>query len=95
MSAGTNCIKCGTALPEPRGNRRRYCDPACRRSAEDENKRLNRRIEVMERDLDRLIAAGDCGLRNCFGQTHAESLAGANRAIQLAEQRLKLLLTED
>ncbi|MDH3379686.1 MAG: hypothetical protein OEQ39_22400 [Gammaproteobacteria bacterium] len=48
----------------------------------------------MERDLDRLIAAGDCGLRNCFGQTHAEALAGAHRAIQLAESRLLLLFAD-
>jgi|GEM_PF-2120288 len=95
MTSIQNCVKCGTALPEPRGNRRRFCGPACRRTAEYEIRRLNRRLETMERDRDKLISQGDCGLQNMYGQTYAAELQGINRSIQQAEERLLLLLTED
>jgi len=49
----------------------------------------------MERDRDKLISQGDCGLQNMYGQTYAAELQGINRSIQQAEERLLLLLTED
>ena len=46
------CLKCGAAL-EPRATGRppTYCGPVCRRAAEFELRRLQRRLEVAEREV--------------------------------------------
>ena len=95
MSEKLTCRKCGTALKRPKTGRPPvWCSTACRRSAEYEIKRVNRRLEALESQLDRLVADGDIGLRYLGGRTHKQQKAGVQTAINRNEERLRALLEE-
>jgi hypothetical protein len=61
VSKPTSCLICGTALEQPATGRPRvYCDAGCRRTGENEVKRLARTLESLEGSLrfDRLYEQG-------------------------------------
>jgi hypothetical protein len=81
--ASEACLKCAAPLQRPEvGRPPTYCSPACRRSAEFELRRLQRRIERLERFALDLRLMGDID-----GQGRK-----IKREIGRAEQRLLELL---
>lgn len=95
MSEKVCCRKCGAALKRPKTGRPPvWCSTACRRAAEYEVKRVNRRLEVLETQRDRLISDGDNGMRYMGGRTHAQQIKGVQTAINKNEERLRSLLEE-
>jgi hypothetical protein len=85
----SSCVKCGRSLEHAtRGRPRRFCSIGCKRSAEYERRRLDRRIGWME---DQLVHVRDQNGR--VWNPHTE--AGLERQITAAEARLRDLLDTD
>jgi hypothetical protein len=82
--AADACLKCNAPLERAEtGRPPTYCSPACRRAAEFELRRLQRRIERLERFALDLRLMGDLD-----GQGRK-----VKRELGRAEERLRLLLT--
>ena len=88
------CLKCGGPLPErpATGRPPAYCSVACRRAAEFEIRRLNRRLETLETKASALRHGRDTGIRDWQGRTPQMALADAEGEIADAEARLRALL---
>ena len=88
------CLKCGGPLPErpATGRPATYCSVACRRAAEFEIRRLNRRLEVLEVKASGLRHGRDSGIRDWQGRTPQMALADVEEEIAEAEARLRALL---
>lgn len=84
-----NCIKCNAKLPEHEGPGRPkdYCSTACRRAAELEIRRLDRRLEALEVRMS--------GLRLGYGITQAGDEERLSREIERHEARLRSLMAAD
>lgn len=82
-----NCIKCGAniAAHAGAGRPKAYCSDACRRSADLEIRRIDRRMEKLEMDAQNLRLG-----RGMFTDCDAEKIAAE---IEQNEARLKLLLS--
>lgn len=79
------CLICGADVQQPaRGRRRRYCSPACRKSAELELRRLETRLQQLERWAGQLRMWG--------GDLEAKQLGPTERELaRLRERQLVLL----
>jgi hypothetical protein len=80
----SSCLKCGSPLDHTPGTNGRppsYCGEACRRLAEYEIRRINRRLEQLEASLSNLRING---FDHFMEKTQAE--------IALQEARLRALL---
>ena len=89
------CAKCGKAMSKPStGRPPRWCSTGCRRSAEREIRRLDRRLESLE--TQRVDLKSDrSGLRDMGGRSPEQQVAANAEAIEEAEARLKRLLDDD
>jgi hypothetical protein len=90
----SQCAKCAADLHQPpTGRRKTYCGPACRRAAEYELRRLQRRIEAAERTLDRAREELEFG----YGDTRSKRkrVNFAQRHLEQLEERLRALLCDD
>ena len=89
----SDCVKCGTRLaPSGRGRPPSYCSVACRRSAENELRRVTNHLIATETDvrkLDALIAA-----RYVAAGPEAERERDHLRDVEIPrlEERLRVLL---
>lgn len=93
MAEKLACVKCGGPLEKPAtGRPPRWCSTACRRLAEYELRRINRRLEKLEGRASRLRHSPDVGAKDWLGRTHAQALAGTQAEIVEAETRLRALL---
>jgi sugar-specific transcriptional regulator TrmB len=93
MAEKLACVKCGRPLEKPAtGRPPAYCSTACRRLAEYELRRINRRLEKLEGRASRLRHSPDVGAKDWAGRTHAEALAACEAEIADAEKRLRALL---
>jgi predicted nucleic acid-binding Zn ribbon protein len=85
----SGCVKCGGVVEQrATGRPRRFCSVGCKRSAEYERRRLDRRLVWMEEEL--------VHIRDQNGRVwnrHTE--AGLEREITAAEARLQDLLDEE
>ena len=88
-----NCIKCNSPIQTTAktGRPAVYCSTACRRAAEYEIGRINRRLIELE---DQLIfnKAGKDNTRDARGLTRTERVEALQVAIAESEQRLRSLL---
>ncbi|MEC4747959.1 hypothetical protein [Methylomicrobium sp. Wu6] len=87
-----NCIKCGRdfTTTATTGRPPSYCSTACRRAAEMEITRINRRLEALE---DELITYKKWGKgRDSAGRTGPELLELQQGIIAETEARLRELL---
>lgn len=91
------CIKCGQPLPgeTTTGRPRVYCSTVCRRAAELEIKRINRRLETLEERLSDLLLHGDMGLKDLTGRNHREQMTALKAEIARQEERLRALLEQE
>ena len=96
MTEKQNCAKCGEPLPAraKTGRPAIYCSEGCRRSAELELRRLQRRLEALEVRGSELRHSRDDGIRDWHGRRQPEALANCEAEIAEAESRLRLLLSE-
>jgi predicted nucleic acid-binding Zn ribbon protein len=89
VTKASGCVKCGRVVEQrATGRPRRFCSVACKRSAEYERRRLDRRLAWMEEEL--------VHIRDQNGRVwnrHTE--AGLEREITVAEARLRDLLDEE
>lgn len=89
------CLKCSAPLPPRFGGRPAdYCSTVCRRAAEFEVRRINRRLERLEEKRSGLrvdLAAGQYG--PVARQHSTRRLAAVDQEIERAEARLRELLT--
>jgi hypothetical protein len=84
MTAAGVCLKCGAPLERPDvGRPPAYCSPACRRAAEFELRRLQRRIERLEEYASNLRLQGGGERRQ---------LQRVQQELDRAEGRLRELL---
>lgn len=91
------CCKCGAALPAPtRGRPPKFCSTVCRRAAELEIRRINRRLEALEVKRDDLISApaSEWFPAATEAREKKRKVTALDGAIRLAENRLRELLTE-
>jgi len=90
------CRKYGAPLPEAAATGRpaTYCSVACRRMAELEVKRINRRLEALEERLSERLLQGDTGLKDLAGRNHREQMAALKAEIARQEERLRALLEQ-
>ncbi|MCP5278551.1 MAG: hypothetical protein H6935_09335 [Thiobacillus sp.] len=81
----SNCIKCNAELPkiEGPGRPKGYCSTACRRAAEHEVRRLDRRIDELESRLS-YIRTGGFALPGEVDRVSAE--------LQRLERRMLMLM---
>ena len=87
------CLKCGRAVEQlPTGRPRSYCSTACRRTAEFEIRRLVRRIERLDTDLEHLRGVRDDGIPDVYGHSPKKRRALLAQGIREAEARLRALL---
>lgn len=90
------CVKCSRPLSKaPRGRPPSYCGKGCRRSAEFEIRRLQRRIESLEIDLERQRGAREDGIADVYGRNNSAQRAALQKGIREAEERLRALLDTD
>ena len=90
------CQTCGTEIEKPAtGRPKRYCSTACRRVAEFEIRRLNKRIGRLEERFDDESEQVDAPTPwdDVYGRNPAARLAAVEKLIRRAETRLKTLLT--
>lgn len=89
------CIKCGQEIKpvSTTGRPPDYCSPGCRKSAEYEIGRVNRRLADLENDLVHEKLHNDKKSVNCNGQSPQERIAALENAIVESESRLKVLLS--
>jgi hypothetical protein len=87
------CLKCDQPLPEPASTGRPavYCSSGCRRAAELEITRLNRRIDALEDRLSHAKMRTD-NLRDLNFMNRQESITALDKLITEQELRLKALL---
>lgn len=97
MAAKLICAKCGAPLDKPSGagRPRRFCSSGCKRAAEHEVRRLNRRLEHLEEIMShaRIAPEGDV-----YGESPAERDARPERVraeIDLTERRLRSLFATE
>ena len=87
------CVKCGRAVEQPpTGRPRSYCSTACRRTAEFEIRRLVRRIERLDTDLEHLRGVRDDGIPDVYGHSPKKRRSLMAEGIKEAEARLRALL---
>ena len=88
------CIKCGLPIKTAAttGRPSDYCSTSCRRAAEYEIGRINRRLADLENDLVSENRYKHEGV-NFAGQRYPERLAALQDAITESEARLKRLLS--
>ena len=88
------CPKCGKPVPPAAalGRPSIYCSQTCRRLAEFEISRLNKRLERLEDQLLQLSMAG-AETRDGYGRRKPEQIAILQTAIVEQEHRLQLLLS--
>ncbi len=87
------CLKCRRAVEQlPTGRPRSYCSTACRRTAEFEIRRLVRRIERLDTDLEHLRGVRDDGIPDVYGHSPKKRRALLAQGIKAAEARLRALL---
>lgn len=87
------CLKCGGKLKRPAtGRPPKFCSTGCRRAAEYELRRLQRRLEALEERASALRQEPDRGMHDVYGRTRLEQLAAVEAEIDEAEDRLRLLL---
>jgi len=91
----TNCLQCGAELQKPKtGRHPSYCSVGCRRSAEYEITRLNRRIDSFENDLahERGLQGPFPDICDGFGRHVQDRVNHLQKELGAAENRLRLLL---
>lgn len=90
----SDCIKCGLFFQTAAttGRPSDYCSISCRRSAEYEIGRINKRLANLEDDLVNEKRYKHNGA-NASGQRYPERLAALQEAISEGEARLKKLLS--
>ncbi len=85
-----DCLKCGAPLPEPPATGRPpvYCGPGCRRAVEYEVRRITRRLERDEDELQRL----DRRLAGRLTPQQTKTIAGDMEVVRrhLAEDEARL-----
>ena len=87
------CVKCGRAVEQPpTGRSRNYCSTGCRRTAEFEIRRLVRRIERLETNLESLRGVRDDGIPDGYGHSPQKRRGLMAEGIKAAEKRLRDLL---
>lgn len=87
------CRKCGRDLAKPRtGRPPRWCSTGCRRAAEYEITRLQRRLQSLEDEREKRRGEKDDGARDWLGRTHAEQARALEEGVREAEERLRALL---
>jgi len=91
------CLKCKAELQTPKtpkiGRPSSYCSVGCRRSAEYEITRLNRRIASFENDLAHERGIQDFpDIRDGFGRRGQDRVNHLQKELGAAERRLRLLL---
>jgi hypothetical protein len=83
------CVKCGTGLTRPAtGRPPRYCSVTCRRAAEFELRRVQRRLESLEREEQELRAGRHFWLS---GEHMRERLDFVRAEIDRLEARMREL----
>ncbi|MFZ2171445.1 MAG: hypothetical protein WAW61_17625 [Methylococcaceae bacterium] len=89
------CIKCGQEFKpaSTTGRPPDYCSHACRKSAEYEITRINKRLGGLEDDLVAEKMHPNDKSVNCYGQKSQERIAALENAIVESESRLKKLLS--
>lgn len=91
----SECIKCGVLIQTKAATGRpsSYCSPSCRKSAEYEIGRINRRLADFENDLirEKMHQPKDRGV-NIYGEKCHERIEALETAIVESEARLKCLL---
>lgn len=88
------CKTCGASLPASKGGRPAdYCSTGCRKAAEYAIRRIDRRLEVLERALSNIRIGPDC----CYSTTmkgKEETIEAYEAEIALQTARLRELLAE-
>ena len=93
----SNCKKCGAELRIPTtGRPPTYCGVACRRSAEFEIRRINKRLETYETERDHLreLAKLPHTPRYFDGRDVKRRLEDIETTIANTEERLRSLLND-
>ena len=87
------CVECGRAVEHlPTGRPRSFCSTACRRLAEFELRRVARRIERLETNLESLRGVRDDGIPDGYGHSPQKRRELLVLGIKEAEKRLRDLL---
>ena len=87
------CVQCGRTVEQPpTGRPRSYCSIGCRRTAEFEIRRLVRRIERQETNLESLRGVRDDGIPDGYGHSPQKRRELLVLGIKEAEARLRALL---
>jgi hypothetical protein len=95
MVGKLHCVKCRLELePAAVGHPPRYRSTECRRAAEYEIRRLQRRLEKLEDELQRVRSIRSDWMDH-LGHTRAEQTADLEAAIADQETRLRALLRAD
>ncbi len=90
------CLKCGGTVSKSKNGRPPvYCGPSCRRSAEFEIRRLDRRIARLEDQLceERGLRGPFKDVCDLYGRGREARIAYLEGEITTAEIRFKLLLS--
>ncbi|MGH8659840.1 MAG: hypothetical protein ACREV4_15545 [Gammaproteobacteria bacterium] len=90
------CRSCGALLAKPKaGQRQFYCSAGCRKSAEYEIRRVNRRLESLETSLSSMrINPRDEFLEMIDGRTHSERVAAVEAELAILKARFRELLDD-
>ncbi len=90
------CKSCGLSLPVNKAGRpSEYCSTGCRRAAEFEIRRVNRRLESLETSLSSMrINPRDALTDMIEGRTHAERVAAVQAELDLLKARFRVLLDD-
>ena len=95
------CVKCGTPLPPSKttGRPQLYCNVACKRTAELEITRLNRRLAKFEDELPSARRQAEHGYQmgaqfDQYRRTPQQALTDLENDIEEANERLLQLLDE-
>lgn len=90
------CKKCGRNLAKPRtGRPPRWCSTGCRRAAEYEITRLQRRLERLEEQREKRRGEKGDAMRDYLGRPQAEAVQALEDGIHEAETRLRQLLSDE
>lgn len=89
----TTCAKCGDVLEQPStGRPPTYCGPTCRRASEYELRRLQRRLESAERNVEHARESMEFGYAPLAQRR--KRLAFAEQQLADLEERLRVLLAD-